>query len=913
MKKRSIFTLLLLLVIFICASCNNTAYTISIDEMKNGVVTPSVTEAKGGETVTLDVAPGLGYKLVEGSLKANNQVVSDNEFKMPNSNVNISASFELDAEPLTVTKTNLSFSVTSNKRKGTANVTTNFLESGLKINIVVEDEKLLAYDSITNSDGIVILFSERSTTKGYVANITHRYEILANKTSSFKVYNGTSFEDKNVEINSELKYFSVDNELGGYVVDVTIPYDALGLTSQNVKDLLSICPVLYNQNSNSESIKANFASSKEHQCDLENQNTYLLITDDNTYEKNPYVNGSYQFNIGELDYCSQWDLSQDYFPHEEGYDDRKVVLSGTNEADNYLYFSRSQETELYLEATFLLTDVYNDETLGKFGFRFVDSFGCGFIFFIDAYGSNVKSMTSAREAGYILIEGNEYKWDTHTKLFSDYIPAQNETVKLAVYRNGGDFTLCVDDQVVATLHDPAYLEGQEEIQPVLFSFNLGIEVTEYNLYDNPEEFEDLVPQDKTQGFMFKNASDTLRNGGYWDLTNDKEGNSGPVYLTGHDRIDNNLFFNMSSTQFMYARATITVTDYINKGDAWIKFGLTLFDGADKATGNQYMFYADAFTGDKNYSSSLFHIVGDKYGRMLRQSGVIGSWIAYDGSPARFDLGSLSVTMEMVYEKNTIYFYADGQLVGVENYSPKTSNLFIGIQNFGFGLEVTNYYCTTNKNDYNIGDTVTQDSKALYYFLGSSVTYGSNTNGVSFVDILPDRLKCTVLKNAVSGTTLVEGNNSYIQRLKQMPINANVEHLVVQLSTNDATQNKPLGTLTADGTTSYDTNTIIGAIEEIISYAKKTWNCDVTFYTNPKYSSANYETMISALYQVQAKWNIGILDFYNYRDMVELSDQTLSSYMSDAIHPNSKGYAWMADEFAKYLRKLYETKHPGDTL
>ena len=51
MKKRSIFTLLLLLVIFICASCNNTAYTISIDEMKNGVVTPSVTEAKGGETV----------------------------------------------------------------------------------------------------------------------------------------------------------------------------------------------------------------------------------------------------------------------------------------------------------------------------------------------------------------------------------------------------------------------------------------------------------------------------------------------------------------------------------------------------------------------------------------------------------------------------------------------------------------------------------------------------------------------------------------------------------------------------------------------------------------------------------------------------------------------------------------------
>lgn len=207
-------------------------------------------------------------------------------------------------------------------------------------------------------------------------------------------------------------------------------------------------------------------------------------------------------------------------------------------------------------------------------------------------------------------------------------------------------------------------------------------------------------------------------------------------------------------------------------------------------------------------------------------------------------------------------------------------------------------------------------KPLYCFLGSSVTYGFSTNGISFVDLLPTKIECEVYKSAISGTTLVDnGRTSYVQRLMtNMPDERNVEHLIVQLSTNDASQNKQLGEVTdAEEDTNFDVSTIAGAIEFIISYAKSAWDCDVSFYTNPYYGNEKYESMIALLYEIQEKWNIGIIDFYNYENMDELDETTLKSFMSDTIHPNLKGYQWMSEIIAKYLKERYEEKYPGNIL
>jgi len=129
------------------------------------------------------------------------------------------------------------------------------------------------------------------------------------------------------------------------------------------------------------------------------------------------------------------------------------------------------------------------------------------------------------------------------------------------------------------------------------------------------------------------------------------------------------------------------------------------------------------------------------------------------------------------------------------------------------------------------------------FLGSSVTYGSAANGVSFVELLAEHCGCKSVKEAVSGTTLVDnGADSYVARMKTMDVSLKADLFVCQLSTNDAAKNLPMGELNGKK----DTSTIAGAMEYIVDYARKTWNCPVAFYTSPRFDSANYAVMVQLL-------------------------------------------------------------------
>ena len=101
------------------------------------------------------------------------------------------------------------------------------------------------------------------------------------------------------------------------------------------------------------------------------------------------------------------------------------------------------------------------------------------------------------------------------------------------------------------------------------------------------------------------------------------------------------------------------------------------------------------------------------------------------------------------------------------------------------------------------------------FLGSSVTKGFAAYGKSFVDMIAARTGANCVKEAVSGTTLVDDNaKSYVARLKALDPKTPCDLFVCQLSTNDATKKKPLGKVAAAGE-AYDTKTVCGAIEYII--------------------------------------------------------------------------------------------------
>ena len=191
-------------------------------------------------------------------------------------------------------------------------------------------------------------------------------------------------------------------------------------------------------------------------------------------------------------------------------------------------------------------------------------------------------------------------------------------------------------------------------------------------------------------------------------------------------------------------------------------------------------------------------------------------------------------------------------------------------------------------------------------LGSSVVYGHASQECSVAEYFGARFGCTFTKEAVSGTTLVDtGSLSYVSRLKKLDKNVHYDLFICQLSTNDATKEKPLGDLSADGT--YDTSTVTGAIEFIINYVRDTWGCPVVFFTGSHYDSDRYDAMVKRLYDIQDKYGIGILDLWNDPSFNGISGELREIYMSDDIHPTKAGYRdWWGPELERQLLGYLES-------
>ncbi len=162
------------------------------------------------------------------------------------------------------------------------------------------------------------------------------------------------------------------------------------------------------------------------------------------------------------------------------------------------------------------------------------------------------------------------------------------------------------------------------------------------------------------------------------------------------------------------------------------------------------------------------------------------------------------------------------------------------------------------------------------FLGSSITYGYGSNGISFVDLLTEEYNLKSYKEAVNGTTLVDiDDNSYISRLKKIAKDIHFDLVVLQLSTNDAAKDLNL-------------RDIKEAIIYIIEYVKNNFNCPLVIYTNPKYNSEKYYEMVNLVNELQEDYKFYLLDLYN-DDRVNLLTNMNNDYMVDNIHPSFKGY------------------------
>ena len=192
------------------------------------------------------------------------------------------------------------------------------------------------------------------------------------------------------------------------------------------------------------------------------------------------------------------------------------------------------------------------------------------------------------------------------------------------------------------------------------------------------------------------------------------------------------------------------------------------------------------------------------------------------------------------------------------------------------------------------------------WIGSSVTYGAQAAGhYSMVDAIEDLHPALVCeKYAISATTLVnDSESSYVARLKLIPKDRQPDLIVVQLSTNDATTGKPFGEISDSfDQADFDDTTIAGAIETIIAYARDTFDCPVAFYTGTYCEKENYAEMVALLHDIEAKWNIGVIDMFNDEAMTAVfGTEQYDVYMYDQVHPFKVGYVeWWTPVIDAYL-------------
>lgn len=201
-----------------------------------------------------------------------------------------------------------------------------------------------------------------------------------------------------------------------------------------------------------------------------------------------------------------------------------------------------------------------------------------------------------------------------------------------------------------------------------------------------------------------------------------------------------------------------------------------------------------------------------------------------------------------------------------------------------------------------------------FFLGSSVTQGMRSRGLSFVDYLAREDGCLAIKAAAMASTLADrGPNSYLKRLRRHSATAQpIDCFVCQLSTNDATFHSPLGEISPGfDPAGFDTRTAAGGIEAIIHFARQTWNCPIVFVTGTRYDNPRYHKLVNLLLDAGEKWNIHVIDLWHRRAMNQITPELRALYMADGVHPTRAGYLlWWTPAIREELCRILADTPPS---
>ena len=211
------------------------------------------------------------------------------------------------------------------------------------------------------------------------------------------------------------------------------------------------------------------------------------------------------------------------------------------------------------------------------------------------------------------------------------------------------------------------------------------------------------------------------------------------------------------------------------------------------------------------------------------------------------------------------------------------------------------------------------------FVGDSITYGTGTTKIYYQYLNEIFGFSNVTAMGVAGSCVSNGsdygdsNSPLINRYKTIPSAAYIQ---IFMSTNDFGHATPIGTPEDTQST-----TFYGALNTIISYLLESHeNSKIVFVTplhRNKQSSGNtsaydnvpnksghtLEDYVQVLKEVCGKYGVTVIDLYTECTLDPTDPDVQEAYMPDALHPNAKGHALIADIMASHIQGYEPIEEP----
>ena len=195
------------------------------------------------------------------------------------------------------------------------------------------------------------------------------------------------------------------------------------------------------------------------------------------------------------------------------------------------------------------------------------------------------------------------------------------------------------------------------------------------------------------------------------------------------------------------------------------------------------------------------------------------------------------------------------------------------------------------------------------YLGDSISEAISYKG--WAGELAEHYGVTGVNVSASGAVVINNKTHNLhQQLNRVPDGADFDFVLLNGGVNDVWKGHPLGEVSPEGTTEFNVDTTIGALEDLFSRLKAAYpNSEICYILNyvcvqAGYPSDNFRDVFAPLArEACAKWGIHCLDLVDNDAFNAEFDASAGVHTYDGVHPNTEGYVVLTKYIATWLEEV----------